>query len=74
MLTHPKFKIDKTYIARYQGVPTLKGLKASTRDQIRGWKDSTAKVSMTSFDEKAGKAICEITIHEGAQSPSSSYV
>ena len=22
-------------------------------------------VSMTSFDEKAGKAICEITIHEG---------
>ena len=26
-LTHPKFKIDKTYIARVKGVPTIDGLK-----------------------------------------------
>lgn len=65
-MTHPKFKIDKTYIARVKGVPTIDGLKKLQRGiKLEDGKTAPAKVSMTSFDEKAGKAICEITIHEG---------
>lgn len=65
-LTHPKFKIDKTYVARVKGVPTIEGLKKLQRGiKLEDGKTAPAKVSMTSFDEQAGKAICEITIHEG---------
>nr|WP_106784600.1 pseudouridine synthase [Lysinibacillus timonensis] len=65
-MTHPKFKIDKTYIARVKGVPTIEGLKKLQRGiMLEDGKTAPAKVSMTSFDQKANKAICEITIHEG---------
>ncbi|MEO4053273.1 pseudouridine synthase [Solibacillus sp. CAU 1738] len=65
-LTHPKFKIDKTYVARVKGIPTIEGLKKLQRGiKLEDGKTAPAKVSMTSFDEQAGKAICEITIHEG---------
>lgn len=65
-MTHPKFKIDKTYVARVKGIPTIEGLKKLQRGiKLEDGKTAPAKVSMTSFDEKAGKAICEITIHEG---------
>ncbi|MER1985477.1 MAG: pseudouridine synthase [Solibacillus sp.] len=66
LMTHPKFKIDKTYIARVKGVPTIDGLKKLQRGiKLEDGKTAPAAVSMTSFDEQAGKAICEITIHEG---------
>lgn len=65
-LTHPKFKIDKTYVARVKGIPDKKGLMALQNGiKLEDGKTAPAKVSMTSFDETAGKAICEITIHEG---------
>ena len=65
-LTHPKFKIDKTYIARVKGIPTIDGLKKLQRGiKLEDGKTAPALVSMTSSDEAAGKAICEITIHEG---------
>jgi 23S rRNA pseudouridine2605 synthase len=66
LMTHPKYKIDKTYIARVKGVPTKQGLmKLQGGIRLEDGKTAPAKVSMTSFDEQAGKAICEITIHEG---------
>ncbi len=66
LMTHPKFKIDKTYIARVKGVPTKQGLmKLQSGIKLEDGKTAPARVSMTSFDENAGKAICEITIHEG---------
>ena len=66
LMTHPKFKIDKTYIARVKGIPTKQGLmKLQSGIKLEDGKTAPAKVSMTSFDESAGKAICEITIHEG---------
>lgn len=65
-LTHPKFKIDKTYVARVKGIPTIDGLKKLQRGiRLEDGKTAPAKVSMMSTDEAAGKAICEITIHEG---------
>ncbi|MGE7023150.1 pseudouridine synthase [Solibacillus cecembensis] len=66
LMTHPKFKIDKTYIARVKGIPTKQGLmKLQSGIKLEDGKTAPAKVSMTSYDESAGKAICEITIHEG---------
>ncbi|MEG0384427.1 MAG: pseudouridine synthase [Solibacillus sp.] len=66
LMTHPKFKIDKTYIARVKGIPTKQGLmKLQSGIKLEDGKTAPAKVSMTSYDEAAGKAICEITIHEG---------
>ena len=66
LMTHPKFKIDKTYIARVKGIPTKQGLmQLQNGIKLEDGKTAPAKVSMTSYDENAGKAICEITIHEG---------
>lgn len=66
LMTHPKFKIDKTYIARVKGIPTKQGLmKLQSGIKLEDGKTAPAKLSMTSYDEAAGKAICEITIHEG---------
>lgn len=65
-MTHPKYKIDKTYIARVKGVPDKKGLMALQNGiKLEDGKTAPAKVMMTSFDEGGKKAICEITIHEG---------
>ena len=50
MLTHPKFKIDKTYIARVKGVPTVDGLKSlQSGIKLEDGKTAPAKVSMTIF-------------------------
>lgn len=65
-LTHPKFKIDKTYVARVKGIPDKKGLMSLQNGiKLEDGKTAPAKVMMTSYDETAKKAICEITIHEG---------
>lgn len=66
LMTHPKYNIDKTYVARVKGVPTIPDLKKLQRGiKLEDGMTAPAKVSMTSFDEQAQKAICEITIHEG---------
>lgn len=66
LMTHPKFKIDKTYIARLKGIPDKKGLmKLQNGIKLEDGKTAPAKVSMTLADPAANKAICEITIHEG---------
>lgn len=66
LMTHPKFKIEKKYIARLKGIPTIEDLKKLQRGiELEDGKTAPAKVSMTTVDRKANKAICEITIHEG---------
>ena len=66
LMTHPKFKIDKTYIARVKGIPDKKGLmKLQNGIKLEDGKTAPAKVMMTLSDPVANKAICEITIHEG---------
>lgn len=66
LMTHPKFKIDKTYIARLKGIPDKKGLmKLQNGIKLEDGKTAPAKVMMTLADPTANKAICEITIHEG---------
>lgn len=66
MLTHPSFKIDKTYIAKVNGVVTgydIKKLRSGVT--IDDFKTSKARVKLKSVDKKLNKSIVEVTIHEG---------
>lgn len=66
LMTHPKFKIDKTYIAKVKGIPTREQLQQLSRGIVlEDGKTAHARVKMQSVDRKTGKAIIEITIHEG---------
>lgn len=66
LLTHPKYEIDKTYIARVKGVPTREQLKKLERGiKLEDGMTAPAKVKMQSADAKQNKAIIQITIHEG---------
>ncbi|AYC29354.1 pseudouridine synthase [Paenisporosarcina cavernae] len=65
-LTHPKFKVDKTYVARVKGIPTKEKLRSLERGVVlEDGKTAPAKVKMLSADKSSDKAIVEITIHEG---------
>ncbi|MGM0897466.1 MAG: pseudouridine synthase [Bacillota bacterium] len=65
-LTHPKFEIDKTYVARLQGIPTKEDLQKLERGiKLEDGMTAPAKVKLLSGDRKSAKAIVQITIHEG---------
>lgn len=64
-VTHPKHKVDKTYIAVIRGGISIKGL-AQLRGGVRlddGFVTSPAEVEM--LDASAGYTTVKITIHEG---------
>ena len=65
-LTHPSSKIEKTYIAKIEGLISGYGIK-KLRDGvlIDGRKTAKAKVKLKSTDKKNNKSLVEITIHEG---------
>lgn len=66
LLMHPKFKVEKRYIARLKGIPEKVRLRQLERGVvIDGKKTAPAKVKMRSFDKGKNKAIVEIIIHEG---------
>lgn len=66
MLTHPKFEIEKTYVARLKGIPERDDLKKLERGiKLEDGMTAPAKVKFLSGDKKTGKAIVQITIHEG---------
>lgn len=64
-VTHPKFNMDKTYIATLKGGITPKGL-AQLRSGVTiddGFKTSPAEVEMISCEK--GHTVVKIVIHEG---------
>ena len=66
ILTHPKNKVEKIYIAKVKGifdVPSLKTL--SNGVVIDGYKTAKAKVKIRRADKKTNTSIVEIRIHEG---------
>ncbi|KKB35607.1 pseudouridine synthase [Bacillus thermotolerans] len=66
LLAHPRYKIEKTYVARVNGIPQrhlLKRLAAGV--ELEDGKTAPAKVKELSVDKKKGRALIEITIHEG---------
>ena len=66
MLMHPSSNIDKTYIAKVDGILTGYAVKKLRNGIIiNGHKTARARVKLKSVDKKQEKSIVEITIHEG---------
>ncbi|SIT66696.1 pseudouridine synthase [Edaphobacillus lindanitolerans] len=66
LMTHPKFNIDKTYVARTKGIPTKEQLKQLERGiLLEDGKTAPARAKLLSMDKKTGRAIVSLTIHEG---------
>ena len=66
MMMHPRYHIDKRYVAKVQGVP--KGVELMPlRDGITidGRKLAKAKAAVVSRDKTKQTAIVELTIHQG---------
>jgi 23S rRNA pseudouridine2605 synthase len=65
-LMHPKFKIDKVYVAKVRGIPTREELKRlQTGVVLEDGKTAPARVKLISMDKKKQTAIVQLTIHEG---------
>ncbi|GMG67799.1 pseudouridine synthase [Tetragenococcus halophilus] len=65
-LMHPKYEIDKVYVAKVSGVATNKKLSPlSKKMHIEGKTLAPAKFEILSTDKKAQTSIVQLTIHEG---------
>lgn len=65
-LTHPKYQVDKVYVAKVKGKADNKQLLPLTRGiRIEGQKMAPAKFEILSNDAKTETSIVELTIHEG---------
>lgn len=65
-LTHPKYEVDKVYIAKVKGIadkynmrPIAYGMK------IDGYKTAPARYEILSVDEEKNTSVVSVTIHEG---------
>ena len=66
LLMSPNSLVDKTYIAKVEGLVTIPSVQALRRGiLIDGIKTKRAKVKLKSVDKKKNTSIVEITIHEG---------
>jgi 23S rRNA pseudouridine2605 synthase len=66
LLTHPRYNIDKTYVARLKGIPPKFKLKELEKGiTLEDGKTAPAKVKILNIEKKQDKSIVEITIHEG---------
>jgi 23S rRNA pseudouridine2605 synthase len=66
LMTHPKFEIKKTYIAKVKGIPSRDNLRKLERGiELEDGMTAPANVKMQSMDKRSQTAIVEITIHEG---------
>ncbi|AVK99919.1 pseudouridine synthase [Pediococcus inopinatus] len=65
-LTHPKYKFEKTYVAKVEGIPTNDQME-KLRHGVRIDKKATApaKTNVISTDPAKKTAVIELTIHEG---------
>ncbi len=66
LMTHPKFEIKKTYVAKVKGIPRREDLKKLEKGiELEDGLTAPARVKTVSVDKKSKMAIIEITIHEG---------
>ena len=66
MLIHPKNNIDKTYLAKIEGIIDLGDInKLKKGIKIDDFKTSPARVKVKKFDKKTNTSYVSITIHEG---------
>ncbi len=65
-LLHPKYEIEKTYVAKIEGLITKEDMfKLADGIQLDDGKTAPADVYLDSYDKAAKRSIVEITIHEG---------
>ncbi|GAB6092118.1 pseudouridine synthase [Furfurilactobacillus curtus] len=65
-LMHPRYKVDKTYIAKVKGIPTNEALEQLRHGLvIEGHKTAAAKGKVLSIDRRKNTAVVQLTIHEG---------
>ena len=63
-LTHPKFEVEKEYVAEVEGIPSGGSLQRLSRGvDIDGRRSAPARVSLESTSQ--GRAIVRLQIHEG---------
>lgn len=66
VLTHPKYNVEKTYIATINGLIKREEVRKLERGvMLEDGKTAPAKVRVISADAKKGKSIVSLTIHEG---------
>lgn len=66
LLMHPRYEIDKVYVAKVKGIPGRKELKQLEQGiMLEDGMTKPAKVKMLSLDKRKKTCIIEITIHEG---------
>ncbi|GIN85616.1 ribosomal large subunit pseudouridine synthase B [Heyndrickxia sporothermodurans] len=66
LLMHPRYEINKTYVAKIKGIPTKQAMRQLERGiKLEDGVTAPAKAKLLSVDKKAQKSIIELTIHEG---------
>ena len=66
LLTHPKNKIEKVYIAKVRGLIGKEQIMELCKGvYIDGYKTAKAKAKIQKYDKKMNTSIVELTIHEG---------
>ncbi len=65
-ITHPKYEIDKVYIASVKGIPTEEEIKKFEGGlEIEHYITSRASLDVIKIDREKNYAVCKVTIHEG---------
>lgn len=66
LLAHPRYGIQKLYIAKVKGIPTKESLRRLEKGiKLEDGMTAPAKVKLKSIDKSKGSAIIEIVITEG---------
>ena len=65
-LMHPRYHVDKTYIAKVEGILTTAEIrKLENGIKLKGYTTAKAKVRVMSKDKKKNSSIVRMVIHEG---------
>ena len=65
-LTHPRYSVEKEYIAEVRGMPAPAALQKLRKGvRVEGKRTAPAKVDLISTDEERDRATLRIVIHEG---------
>jgi 23S rRNA pseudouridine2605 synthase len=63
---HPKFEVDKVYVAKIKGIPSREKIRQLQRGvMLEDGKTAPARAKVLSIDKSKQTAIVELTIHEG---------
>ncbi|MFC6171513.1 pseudouridine synthase [Loigolactobacillus jiayinensis] len=66
LLTHPRYRIEKQYTAKVEGIPKVEALKKlRTGVKLAAKTTAPAKVKLLSSDRTKNTALINLTIHEG---------